>query len=788
MRTEADTVLEQARQEILNAAGQGILLNEFTGSQGYDVDLKFTPWDMDSDYDDVNVCATVETLLKEKMPEKGQDVKVSVVKVESWPASGNGEEAVEDYSVIAQDGAINYEKVTYDMLDSEVGGAVYDVTLKLTYLQSSLEEEATFIVPMHTYTRQERLDDAAEYAVRFSTIQGNNSAPEQITGDLTLPNLADDDTYAYYAIFSAWESSQPEVVAVDGKVNHGDQDVPVTLKVKTYYSQAWLDDSDYMMDPGPLGENESVDEIQVTVLSADNALQTTVQKAQTLYNQAKEGTGYGQYAPGAKAKLNHAIKEAKAVLADDNADNAAKQAAMAKLELAIASFEDERRPVAANVSIVIHADNGFLYPRTEIVAPSDADAGYPVADVDGVTAFDALAYVHQQVYGEAFAADPQAYLNITKDGFVTALMARQTSNIGFFVNHKYPADAYGTGYTMDQTVLKDGDLVEVFIYGDEDWLDEYLFFDKDALKVNKGKDFTLTLQGFPAMFAYDAAQSVPQAIANAKVLVGSSWDTLEDTGKVTDENGKVTLNLPEKGVYYVSVNADRAGIDTSHYIAPACIVTVGSSSSGSHQGGSSSNDNNKEPDPVTPSEPAAPGTSTAFTDVPAGHWAADAIGYMAEKGYINGRTDAQFVPNGAISRAEFVAILARMSGDTLPQAEAKFADVAADSWYAPYVAWGVAHEIVTGRDQNTFDPNGNISREEMAVMIQRYSDYQEISLPAATTADFADFSQCAAYAKEAVARVAAAEIINGRENNQFMPKANASRAEAATMLYRLLVK
>ena len=374
MRTEADTVLEQARQEILNAAGQGILLNEFTGSQGYDVDLKFTPWDMDSDYDDVNVCATVETLLKEKMPEKGQDVKVSVVKVESWPASGNGEEAVEDYSVIAQDGAINYEKVTYDMLDSEVGGAVYDVTLKLTYLQSSLEEEATFIVPMHTYTRQERLDDAAEYAVRFSTIQGNNSAPEQITGDLTLPNLADDDTYAYYAIFSAWESSQPEVVAVDGKVNHGDQDVPVTLKVKTYYSQAWLDDSDYMMDPGPLGENESVDEIQVTVLSADNALQTTVQKAQTLYNQAKEGTGYGQYAPGAKAKLNHAIKEAKAVLADDNADNAAKQAAMAKLELAIASFEDERRPVAANVSIVIHADNGFLYPRTEIVAPSDADA------------------------------------------------------------------------------------------------------------------------------------------------------------------------------------------------------------------------------------------------------------------------------------------------------------------------------------------------------------------------------------------------------------------------------
>ena len=169
------------------------------------------------------------------------------------------------------------------------------------------------------------------------------------------------------------------------------------------------------------------------------------------------------------------------------------------------------------------------------------------------------------------------------------------------------------------------------------------------------------------------------------------------------------------------------------------------------------------------------------------HWAAAYINKMAEQGIINGKTANSFAPNDAITRAEFAAILSRMSGEELPAADNTFTDVNANAWYAGNVAWAVKAGITNGMTASTFAPEAKISRQEMAVMIMRYVEHKEKTLAENTQpVTFADNAAIASYAKDAVSAMQKAGIISGKENNMFAPAANATRAEAAKMLGMLL--
>ncbi|MEA1962143.1 MAG: S-layer homology domain-containing protein [Bacillota bacterium] len=176
-----------------------------------------------------------------------------------------------------------------------------------------------------------------------------------------------------------------------------------------------------------------------------------------------------------------------------------------------------------------------------------------------------------------------------------------------------------------------------------------------------------------------------------------------------------------------------------------------------------------------------------FTDVVQGSWAEGYIYYLADRGIVNGKTETTFAPNDSISRAEFVTILAKMSGNTLPQGTDQFSDVPANAWYAKYVAWASQVGVAKGANGH-FNPNDVITRQDMATMITRYADsVAKYNLPEGNQSKtFADDAQIASYARSAVYAMQQAGIISGRGDNTFAPAANASRAEAAKMIVVLL--
>lgn len=181
------------------------------------------------------------------------------------------------------------------------------------------------------------------------------------------------------------------------------------------------------------------------------------------------------------------------------------------------------------------------------------------------------------------------------------------------------------------------------------------------------------------------------------------------------------------------------------------------------------------------------GYNKSFADL-SGHWAKADVELLASKLLVNGRTEQQFAPQGEITRAEFAALLVRGLGLSPAPSAASFKDVAAADWFAGYIGAAVKAGLVEGMDAGLFAPKGLINREQMAVMISRA--IQTAGKPlAAGVGDlgmYSDESQISGWAKTAVSQAVEAGLMNGVEPGLFSPASNATRAETATVLKRLL--
>jgi len=177
-------------------------------------------------------------------------------------------------------------------------------------------------------------------------------------------------------------------------------------------------------------------------------------------------------------------------------------------------------------------------------------------------------------------------------------------------------------------------------------------------------------------------------------------------------------------------------------------------------------------------------SAVSFKDI-AGHWAKASIERAVTLGFINGYTDGTFKPNAQVTRAEFATMLVRaLDLKAEPAADLSFKDAGSiPSWASEFVGAAVKAGMITGYEDNTFRPNKPINRAEIAVMIVRALDWQ---VDQAKKTSFADRNHIPAWAEPSVAMAAEAGIIKGRGENQFAPGANATRAEAVTLLLALI--
>jgi uncharacterized repeat protein (TIGR02543 family) len=157
--------------------------------------------------------------------------------------------------------------------------------------------------------------------------------------------------------------------------------------------------------------------------------------------------------------------------------------------------------------------------------------------------------------------------------------------------------------------------------------------------------------------------------------------------------------------------------------------------------------------------------SKFFTDVPAANWASDAVAFASSRELFNGTGANTFSPNAPMTRQMLMTVLARLDGtDTSGNA------------YAKGMEWAIRNGVSNGSD-----PEGKITREQLATMLWRYAGSPSVS---GRMTGFVDADQISGYAEDAMLWATKAGIIGGKGNGQLDPKGYATRAEVAAMLMR----
>lgn len=284
--------------------------------------------------------------------------------------------------------------------------------------------------------------------------------------------------------------------------------------------------------------------------SATDGLEKEIQNAKDLLASVKEGTEAGQYPTGTKDALQKAIDAATEVLNKENVTEEELNKAIKDLKAAESTAMDAQIPMTADITVRINKDANKLGTNEKITVKATDAAAYGYEKPENmkkqVTVADALYALHAALYGEKFNENPSDYLNISSNGWLNGIFGVQTSYIGYYVNNVFPTDEAGNGTVANDTVLKTGDELEVFLYGDTNkGTDKYLYFSNTPDSVESGKDFSVTLMtaGYTGS---DAAKDCTVVLKNT--------ETGETVERITDENGIVTFKADKGGKYQIYVS------------------------------------------------------------------------------------------------------------------------------------------------------------------------------------------------------------------------------------------
>ena len=181
------------------------------------------------------------------------------------------------------------------------------------------------------------------------------------------------------------------------------------------------------------------------------------------------------------------------------------------------------------------------------------------------------------------------------------------------------------------------------------------------------------------------------------------------------------------------------------------------------------------------------GDSMRFDDVTKGDWFYKDVEYVYNEGIMDGVSKREFAPNETLTRAMIVKILYRIEGEPAGYRSSDFNDVESGRWYTGAVAWAAEKEIVKGYGNGKFGPNDPVTREQLAAILYRYTQYKGWSTTAASGSlkGFADAASVSSYAVDAMNWAVDEGLLKGA-NNKLSPKSNATRAQVAAIIHRYL--
>ena len=179
-----------------------------------------------------------------------------------------------------------------------------------------------------------------------------------------------------------------------------------------------------------------------------------------------------------------------------------------------------------------------------------------------------------------------------------------------------------------------------------------------------------------------------------------------------------------------------------------------------------------------------------FVDVDTSRWYHEGLDYVVEYEIMNGITENCFAPNENITRGMVMTILYRMASSPEVTGGSPYTDVAENRYFSQAVAWAAEQGIATGYPDGTFRPNQPVTRQELVTFYWRYANLAGCDMTisqGASLAEYQDGDSVKPYAKEAMLWAVDTGLIRGVDANTLAPNSTASRAMAATMLYRMVV-
>ncbi|MGB9975798.1 S-layer homology domain-containing protein [Thermovenabulum sp.] len=271
----------------------------------------------------------------------------------------------------------------------------------------------------------------------------------------------------------------------------------------------------------------------------------------------------------------------------------------------------------------------------------------------------------------------------------------------------------------------------------------------------------------------DDVSQVINTLTNYKLISTPKDIVIKIDDKQANINGKVTLRFSIKGL---TTNIDKLGL----YFVDKEKGTL------QFIGGKVDKQNSEIIAKTSHfSTYAVMEYNKTFDDITS-HWAKNYIESLASKYIVNGKEEKKFDPEGKVTRAEFTKmILNALEIDKVPYSNS-FEDVKKDTWYADYVETAYRYGIIKGKvEGKVFDPNGYITRQEIFAILARAMKLAPSKDAAEKLYIFKDYKDIADYAKEYTAALIEQKIVSGYEDMTVRPKNNATRAEAAKLIYEI---